>query len=839
MRVSSVAGPFAGITVLLLLLDACSAQRPSAAQVQFFEAKIRPALVKYCYQCHSVEAGDSRAGLLLDSREGLLEGGDAGPALVPGNVEASLLWEAITWESYEMPPSEKMPDSVIADFQKWIEMGAPDPRDREVLEFKTKITDEDIQRGRQEHWAFQPPRRQVGNSIDRLVQSKLDHADLKPARPADAYTLLRRLSFDLIGLPPTPVEIAKFKSDFEANPDQAIKAKVDALLRTPQYGERWGRHWLDAVRYAESSGSRNVSYPHAWRYRNYVIDSFNDDTPYDRFIAEQVAGDLLPVETDEQWQENLIATGFLAIGLKHHDEKNPRKFMADMVDEQIDTLTQSVLGLTVACARCHDHKSDPIPTDDYYALAGIFHSTKTYYGTSRIAQNHRPSDLLLLPIQERSPSGVRAEQSMDSMRERIAELDRQMRGVKGKDRRNLRNVRNRIATQLAELNPDGTKKSFGMGVQEGAQMVSANILVAGEVDRPAQEVPRGFVRVLGELNFTVDSSKSSGRMELVRALTSKKNPLTARVMVNRIWMHLLGKPLVETPSNFGASGMRPTNQELLDYLAVRFMEGGWSIKRMIREIVLSNTYRRSSQYIDINYAVDPDNKTLWRANPRQLDAEALRDSMLAIAGRLDFDRPNASAVASGGGQPGAGASDENSNYRSVYLSIVRDGVPASLDLFDFPDTNMSSPGRSESIVPTQALYLMNGDFVTSQAQSMAVALEKQFKTQGDQVRNAFLWSFGRPATNAELQAAAQFFRDFETTPAMRPSNTDRVAAPRGRGIRSVSGLGARGSRDEGFSSRGRGGLRATSGSTRPVISDQPLAVFCQTLMASARFRILN
>ena len=461
---------------MMLMSGVASAQQPSAAQLKFFETSIRPALVKFCYECHSVESGDSRNGLLVDTRMGLLQGGDAGPAIVPGDAEASLLWEAITWDGYEMPPSKKMPASVIANFKKWIDMGAPDPRVREIREFKTKITKKDIEKARREHWAFQPPRSESGATIDSLVAKKLAEEGLHASATADGYTLLRRIYFDLVGLPPTPAEIQRFQAAFKTNPDAAVEAKVNELLERTQYGERWGRHWLDVARYAASSGSRNTPYPHAWRYRNYVIDSFNDDTPYDQFITEQIAGDLLKVKTDEQWRENLIATGFLAIGLKHQDEKNPRKFMSDMVDEQIDTMTQAVLGLTVACARCHDHKYDPLPTDDYYALAGILYSTKTYYGTDRIGQNHRPSELLLLPLQGTESGRASSRQSMDSMKKRIADLDRQRESVRGKEGRSLRNARNRIAGQLASLNADGTAKEFGMGVQEANQMVNANIL---------------------------------------------------------------------------------------------------------------------------------------------------------------------------------------------------------------------------------------------------------------------------------------------------------------------------------------------------------------------------
>ncbi|MEL6105512.1 MAG: DUF1553 domain-containing protein [Planctomycetota bacterium] len=764
------------------------AQDPTASQVTFFESKIRPALIKYCYECHSVKAGDSRGGLLVDTRKGLLQGGDAGPAIAPGDAEGSLLWEAITWQGYEMPPSQKMPSSVIADFKKWIEMGAPDPRVREVTNFTTNITPKAIEKARREHWSFQPPRTQSGATIDSLVDERLREEGLRPTERADGYTLLRRIYFDLVGLPPTPAEIKRFQAAFESNPEAALESKIDQLLATPQYGERWGRHWLDVARYAETSGSRNTPFPHAWRYRDYVIDSFNDDTPYDRFITEQIAGDLLPVKTDEQWNENLVATGFLAIGLKHLDDKNPRQFMSDMVDEQIDTLTQATLGLTVACARCHDHKYDPIPTDDYYSLAGIFYSTKTYYGTSRIAQNHRPSELLLLPVQDKSGASSANRQRMESIKQQIANLDRQMQGVGGKERRGLRNNRNRIATQLASMNEDGSVKAFAMGVQEAKEMVDANILFGGEVDKPAQEVPRGFVRVLGDLNFTPTGNRS-GRLELAKAITAKSNPLTARVMVNRIWMHLIGQPLVETPSNFGFNGMKPSHQKLLDHLAVRFMQQGWGIKDMIREIMMSATYQRSSAYDQANYAADPANQFIWRANPRHMDAESLRDSMLSVAGRLDLERPHRVATIGTGGRRRGG--DSGKTHRSVYLPIDRSSVTPALALFGFPDPNMTSPGRSESIVPVQALYMMNDDFVVSQAQAMAKTLEQHFDGRDEQIRMAILWAYGRPATQDELRASDQFFREFRPS-GSASSTIGSFDRPRAGGGGRRAGGGARG-----------------------------------------------
>ena len=525
--------------------------------------------------------------------------------------------------------------------------------------------------------------------------------------------------------------------------------------------------------------------------------------------------------------------------MKHHDEKNPRKFMSDMVDEQLDTTTQAVLGLTVACARCHDHKYDPIPTDDYYRLAGIFYSTKTFYGTARVAQNHRPSDLILLPVQEEVPSGAssgrgRRSQSREQMESQISELDGQMQGVRGKDRRELRNQRNRIATQLASLNSDGTPKSFGMGVQENDKVVNANILIGGEVDTPAQEVPRGFVQLFGDLDFTVNSPNSSGRLELAAALTSKDNPLTSRVMMNRVWMHLTGKPLVETTSNFGYAGTEPTNPELLDYLAIRFMEEDWNLKTMIREIVMSDTYQRSSQYIHTNYEVDPDNNYNWRANPRTLDAEALRDAMLALSGRLNLERPRGTI---GSGRTGARRSETNNVYRSVYLPIDRDNVPELLDLFDFADPNITSTGRSESIVPTQALYLMNGDFAATSAATMAARLEQNYSSREAQMQAAFLLVYNQLPTSRELEAGSQFFQDFQPESARSPTaSSSNMDGPSRR--REGSGKRAGGRRGGKATQQAASGDRADS--IGLVATQQtPLSVFCQTLMASAKFRILK
>ncbi|WP_438811140.1 PSD1 and planctomycete cytochrome C domain-containing protein [Rhodopirellula halodulae] len=786
-------------------------------QMEFFENKIRPVLVRECYECHSAESGKTRGGLRLDTRIGLLQGGESGPSVVPGHPEDSPFWDAITYSGWEMPPRGKLPDNVLADFKVWIEMGMPDPRVREAVVVESTM---DVEAGR-DHWAFQslkqPTVPEVKDSgwakddLDRFVQSKLESNGLSPAEEADAATLLRRLSFDLIGLPPTPDEVQQFLDAMADDRETAVAEKVDELLDSPRFGERWGRHWMDVARYAESCGnSTNNTFPHAWRYRDYVIDSFNDDTPYDRFIAEQVAGDLLPAKTDQQWQENLIATGFLALGTKNLIERNPRQVTADIVDEQIDTVSKAFLGLTVACARCHDHKLDPIPTADYYAMAGIFLSTNTYYGTASGIQNRNASDLLKLPIADATSVGrTYSESDLEGLKERQQSLRSQMfDAVRDRENSSQQQTLIRLRAQLAqiqgvlaEVNDDGTPKSLAMGVQEASDFQNAPVLVRGDVETPAQEVPRGFIQVLPHSEAYQIPDDSSGRMELAKWLADEENPLTARVMVNRIWLHLFGEGIVATPNNWGLTGQEPTHPELLDHLAIRFMDNGWSVKSMIRDIVLSRTYQMSSRMNEDHYEIDPENRLLWRASPRQLDAESLRDAILAIGGSLDLQRPLGSPVARfGNNRVGrtldASLMDGLDDHRSVYLPILRDALPRSLSLFDFADPSMSNAKRDVSNVPTQALYLMNDSFVIDNAKQLARRLINDNGNVREGVMHAFLAIYGRPPTRQEIQSSLEFFSRFRDT-----------------------------------STR-----RFRRGSTP---SDLALTAFCQALIASAEFRSLN
>ena len=537
-------------------------------QEQFFEAKIRPVLVTHCGKCHASTAEKLRGGFRLDSREGLRKGGDSGPAIVPGQPDESLLLRAIRYrdEDLRMPPKGKLPDAVVADFDAWIRMGAPDPRTGPASAAAGRPS-ADLAKAR-EFWSFQPPKKSGPPSvkraewprgdIDRFLLAALEARGLAPVADAGRPRLLRRVTFDLIGLPPTPEELDAFLADDSSD---AFAKVVDRLLASPRFGERWGRHWLDVARFAESSGKTNFCYPQAWRYRDWAIASFNADKPYDQFVREQIAGDLLPAGDDRERAEQIIATGFLALGSKAHDAENRGQFVLDVVDEQIEATTRAFLGLTVACARCHDHKMDPIPQRDYYALSGIFRSTQTCSGTlAGVFPNFNASPLIELPPGANVPSAVPAltPEQRATMEDRLAALIRERDaippGEANRDR--LRRANSMLATLRHRLlidRPGSSPRAFAMGVRERDETVDSPLYVRGELDQPGEVVPRGLVHVLCD-----DSSASipsgSGRRELAEWLASPSNPLTARVIVNRVWLHLFGRGLVPTPDNFGAAG---------------------------------------------------------------------------------------------------------------------------------------------------------------------------------------------------------------------------------------------------------------------------------------------
>jgi cytochrome c553 len=836
----------------------------STEQVQFFEAKIRPVLIEHCYRCHSVDGQSVRGGLVVDNRDALLAGGESGPAVVPGNLKESILWDAINYRDYRMPPGGRLPANVIEDFKTWIEMGAPDPRVQVGVVVHSRVSPEDIEKSKT-FWSFRKPERKTPDpgsddqwaetEIDRYIASGWKDQGVEPVSDCDPETLVRRIAFDVVGLPPTPQQRQSFLNRSKRDMEGAIADLVEELLASPRFGEKWGRHWLDVARYAESTGKeRDVTFPHAWRYRDYVIRSFNEDKPYDRFIMEQVAGDLLSAKDDQVWNENLIATGFLAMGPKSLAEQNPRQFQADLVDEQIDTLSRTVLGMSVGCARCHDHKFDPIPQADYYALAGIFQSTETYFGGSRSQRNRQPSDLIILPVQDREPMQPRlSNEQLKELKKELAEKEQELAEARRAQRTGnnggnnpllnaalLDQIVSQLASRISSVDSNGRPISFCMGVQDRDTPRNARILVRGEIDSPAQEVPRGFLQVLDHGSNKLPK-QGSGRLELAKWLTSRDNPLTARVMANRVWQTLIGQGIVREPDNFGMSGPQPTHPELLDHLAIEFMDHQWSVKHLVRSIVQSRVYRLSSRCDQERLEADPENKLIARGNVRRLSAEAIRDAMLAVSGQLDTKPPKGSPIAAFGSvdvgpngpmavplialnllNPAArenmrpeqregmmreamrsGLRNPNVNiletanyHRSIYLPIARNQVPRALDAFDFAEPSLVIGTREVSHTAEQALYMLNNPFVLELSDATARRLIQHTKDPRERVAHAFRLVYGREATSAELDAANQFFR------------------------------------------KATGNIRS-SDAKRDEIAFQLLSQFCQALFGSAEFRVLN
>ncbi len=734
---------------------------PAAAE--FFEKKIRPVLAEQCFKCHSTQAGKVKGGLKLDTQESLLAGGESGPAIVRGNPDASRLIQAIRYknENLQMPPKQKLADNIVADLVAWVRMGASWPGgDPQASTAPAKSAyGANYDQLRKEHWAYQPigkpevpkPKnaRWARSDIDRFVLAQLETANLSPNEPAGKLTLLRRVTFDLIGLPPTPAETQTFMAD---GSPQAFDKVVDRLLASPAFGERWGRHWLDVARFAESTGmTRNFVFGSAWRYRNWVIDAFNADMPYDQFITCQIAGDLMPASGSEQRNSQIIATGFLAIGPRDLNQRNRLQYTLDGIDEQIDVVSRGFMATTVACARCHDHKFDPIPQSDYYALAGIFRSTETLCGYS--------------------PKQGQADRYDEEMLYRL------------------------------NLKPATDASVLVMGVREQQYALDCRLYQHGEVDQPGVMVRRSLPH-MWSTSSPQPGIRQSGRMELAQWITSPDNPLTTRVAVNRIWQHLFGAGLVRTVDNFGVMGEKPSNPQLLDHLATRFADNGWSVKKTIREIVLSQAYAMDSRPSVRNMEIDPDNRLIWRMSPRALEAECIRDAMLAASGALDNTRPPESAVSRVGHGEMRGLNaliiEHESYHRSVYLPIVRNAVPEFLDVFDFADPSMVIGEREKTTVATQALFMMNDPFVIKQSQAFASRLLADLRlTDAMRVEMAYRLALDRGPTSSERIRAASFIDAFLwSSPGARVMGSER--------------------------------LRAGAWSA-----------FCQTLFASAEFRYLN
>jgi hypothetical protein len=795
------------------------AEEPSAEGIKYFETHIRPLFAERCFGCHSLRAGKQEGGLRLDHRDGWLKGGDRGRAVIPADAEASLLIQAVRYRDpdFQMPPKEKLPDEAIAALETWIKLGAPAP-EKDVAPAIALPSDPVAGKN---HWAFQPlnttdapavqdeqwPR----SDIDRFILARLEQEQLKPVPDAAPADLIRRLSFQLVGLPPSPAHIEAYE---QSPTPQTLAGIVDELLASPEFGRRWGRHWLDLARYADSNGlDENFLFREAWRYRSWVIDAVNGDMPFDRFLLQQLAGDLLPYDSIEQRDRQRIAAGFLVVGPKVLLGVKAEKQRLDVADEQIDTIGRAVLGQTLGCARCHDHKFDPVPTADYYALAGILTSTKVMekrwmLGEQRVmerlvglGENGEAVDDAYEAYWRNLP-GVKARaDKVKSVLELLRQKDEAAIAAKlaadgegfadGAKEASLP-IEERITAQeslLKDLAETIAKPPAipprAMIPAEADDVGDEAIRLAGKFDSAGEKVPRGFLKVLCNDQPVQIPPDYSGRLELARWLTDANSPsgwLTARVQANRIWHHLLGRGLVRTVDNFGRTGEAPSHPELLDHLALQLVKDGWSFKSLIRRIVLSRTFALSSQYDTDNNTRDPENRFLWRAHRRRLDPESLRDAMLAAAGTLDL-KPIDSTVSYLGDQATAVGTNEvrrrtDFNCRSVYLPVIRNDLPELFDVFDFANPHIATGARPKTTVPTQGLFMLNDSMVMAAAEATARRILAESASQPVDARIDRMYQLivgGLPSEN-ERQALRSYLEQTSTNLKSSPGDDSEAKA---------------------------------------------------------------
>jgi hypothetical protein len=752
-----------------------AADKDSTAANDFFETDIRPLLVQRCQKCHAEQK--PKSGLRLTSRAAVLKGGDTGPAAIAGKPDESLLIQAVRQDGdLKMPPKGKLTPADIEKLARWVRLGLPWPEARPNQLNPGGAPGEEYQISAEQRrfWSFQPvkvtappPVRDEAwcrSPLDRYILAALEARGLRPAPLADKRTLLRRATFDLTGLPPTPAEVEAFQADESPN---AFAKVVDRLLNSPHCGERWARHWLDVVRYADSHDARIVNGPgsimdmtESYHYRDWVVDALNRDLPYDQFIINQIAGDLIPPkEPGDVNIPGIIATGMLAIGNWGGGDADKEKLLTDIADDQVDVVSRAFLGLTVACARCHDHKFDPIPTEDYYSLAGIFFS-------SHILQDPGPKTngppILRIPLVPKAELERRR-----PLEARVAALEKEIQKT---SHNQLAALANRLLPQTIgtvaaawklegqrarllqlQVELDQLKKSlppiaYANGVQEGgcpkspqAGIHDVRIHIRGRYDRLGKLVPRRFLRILAGDHQTA-ITQGSGRMQLARWIANPANPLTARVMVNRIWQHHFGQGIVRTPGNLGKLGERPTHPELLDYLADQFSRSGWSIKAMHRAIMLSATYQQSSTAAPETLQADPDNRWFGRMNRRRLEAEELRDALLAAAGRLD---PT---------MRGRASQDFMRPRRTLYLMTIRSDRSTFRELFDAADSTAIVDKRGESTVAPQALFLLNHPFALQQAKAVAERVRQgPASVTQDIIKRLYVLLYGRAPTAQEVE----------------------------------------------------------------------------------------
>jgi hypothetical protein len=886
------------VVICLFVMTVIARPATDPAGEEFFEKSIRPLFIEHCHECHSASSKKLKGGLKLDTREEVLKGGDSGPALVPGDPDKSLIIKAVRWSDpdMEMPPKNKLKPEQIAALEKWVAMSAPHTGK------SAAVASGDSPASKTNHWAYQPVRApkvpELKNKswsktdIDRFVLAKLETKALQPSPDAERRVLIRRLYFNLLGLPPPP-EVLLSK-------DESYEQVVDRLLASPQFGEHWGRHWLDVARFAESVTLRGFIFKEAWRYRDYVIESFNSDRPFSEFIKEQIAGDLMDGETVAERQRRLVATSFLAIGNWNLEEQDKKALEMDVVDEQLDTIGKAFLGQTIGCARCHDHKFDPIPTHDYYAMAGILRNARTlthanvsawierplpvepaleailrehekkvavveaalkaaktnlttvlasiakpldfpgvivdsaqakkvgawqnsthikyYIGDGylhdqeknkgeksltftpelpragryevRFAFSHAASRATNVPVTVFHAQGetlVHVNQqdtpAFDGRFVSLGQFHFETNGfayvlvgtedTKGfvtadavqflpaepsSDEGKIANVtprEDKVAARVKELEAElktlkdtGPKRIMVASVKEADQVEDLPVHIRGSVHNLGAKVPRGFLTVVHRAETPTLPSDQSGRLEFAEWIASDDNPLTARVIVNRVWCWLMGEGLVRSVDNLGTTGDAPSHPELLDHLATQFMREGWSIKKLAREIVMSRTYQLSSRGTPKAIAADPENHLYSRANRRRLTAEEIRDAMLTVSGQLKLEI---------GGRtfPQDRAADYGFEYtdarRSIYVPVFRNALPEMFEAFDFAPPTMVVGKRSKSTVPTQALFLLNHPFVREQAKTAAARL----KSEADPITKAYRLALGRAPTAAEHQIATR------------------------------------------------------------------------------------
>ncbi len=886
--------------------------------IVFFEKQIRPLLVSECYSCHS-KGNKIKGGLRLDWKGGWQQGGNRGPAIIPGQVGKSLIIQAIRHgdPSLKMPPDKKLTLSQIEAMEQWVASGAPDPRNLKETDAKRSslaLAKNPL------HWAFQAIRDPLlpkvqskewpYTTIDLFIRSAQELHNLSPSEDADSLTLLRRIHFDLTGLPPTSEQMTDFEMDVRIDRPDAITRVIESCLASPHFGERWGRHWLDVARYSESTGGgRTLLFQEAWRYRDYVIHAFNSDKPYDQFVREQIAGDLIDNGTLFQNRQRLIATAFLLLGPTNYELQDKQLLEMDIIDEQIDTIGKAFLGLTIGCARCHDHKFDPILTRDYYAMAGIFKSTQsvihsnvstwnkqplplppdqmarvledsskiealkidigqlestinpapllsgnviddvqakkigtwivsnsnqgfvgahylhdgatnkgamkvvypitvpengeyevrvTYTpGTNRdlkvpVTVHHRDGDAIHYVDQTKTPSenapslslgfyfflkgkqdvvtisntGTTAHVIADAiqfLKKGESDTDRVTASSEKKEQENrlTEDKIEQLKARLQELEQSAFKQPQVIAVQEGEQPRDIPIAVRGNVHHMGQITPRGFIQALYSGPTPQIDSQSSGRSAMAEWLSSADNPLTARVFTNRVWSHLFGKGLVFTLDNFGRTGSDPTHPELLDHLAVRFVEQGWSLKSFLRLIMQSRVYQLASEpasNTSYQQTIDLENRFLWRQNRRRMEAESIRDAILSTSHQLDKEMYGATI------RPGTtieyGYQFEGTR-RSLYTPVFRNTLTDMMQVFDFADPNLVTGSRTSSSVATQALFLMNSSFIRQQSEKAAQHLlaADNLRNSRDRIVYAFRVTLGRNATDREREILIQFLEN--------------------------------------------------------------------------------